>query len=56
MVEAENHVGGHAITSPTSLRNTLAGLKTGAKVSVTWQTELGQSQTATLTLGSGPAA
>jgi S1-C subfamily serine protease len=49
-------VGGHAVTSPTSLRNTLAGLKVGAKVSVTWQTELGQSQTATVTLGSGPAA
>jgi S1-C subfamily serine protease len=49
-------VAGHAITSPTSLRDTLAALKTGAKVSVTWLTQTGQSQTATVTLGSGPAA
>jgi S1-C subfamily serine protease len=49
-------VGGHAITSPTSLRDTLAALTPGAKVSVTWQTQAGQSQTATVTLGSGPAA
>jgi S1-C subfamily serine protease len=49
-------VGGHAISSPTALRNTLATLKTGAKVSVTWLTQTGQSQTATVTLGSGPAA
>jgi S1-C subfamily serine protease len=49
-------VAGHAITSPTALRDTLASLKTGARVSVTWTTQAGQSQTATVTLGSGPAA
>jgi S1-C subfamily serine protease len=49
-------VGGHAVTSPTSLRNVLASLRPGAKVSVTWQTQAGQSQSANVVLGSGPAA
>jgi S1-C subfamily serine protease len=49
-------VGGHAITSPTALRDTLTALKPGTRVSVSWQTQAGQSQTATVTLGSGPAA
>jgi S1-C subfamily serine protease len=49
-------VGGHAITSPTALRDTLTAMKPGARVSVSWQTQTGQSQTATVTLGSGPAA
>jgi S1-C subfamily serine protease len=49
-------VGGHAVTSPTSLRDALTSLKAGSKVPVTWQTQAGQSQSATVTLGSGPAA
>jgi S1-C subfamily serine protease len=49
-------VGGHAVTSPTSLRNVLASLRPGASVSVTWQTQAGQSHSVNVVLGSGPAA
>jgi S1-C subfamily serine protease len=49
-------VGGHAVTSPTGLRDALASLKPGATVSLTWQSQAGQSQSANVVLGSGPAA
>ena len=49
-------VDGHAVTSPTSLRDTMTTLKAGSTVQVTWQTQSGQSQSASVVLGSGPAA
>jgi S1-C subfamily serine protease len=49
-------VGGKAVTSPTSLRNDLVTYHPGDRVTVTWQTEAGQSQSATVTLGTGPTA
>jgi hypothetical protein len=44
------------VTSPTSLRDTMTTLKAGSTVQVTWQTQSGQSQSASVVLGSGPAA
>jgi S1-C subfamily serine protease len=49
-------VGGHQISSPTALRNTMVTLRPGATVPVTWQTQSGQSQSANVVLGTGPAA
>lgn len=49
-------VGGHAVTSPTGLRDVMASLKPGASVSLTWQSQAGQSQSANVVLGNGPAA
>jgi S1-C subfamily serine protease len=49
-------VGGHQVSSPTDLRNVLASLRPGATVPVTWQAQSGQSQSANVVLGTGPAA
>ena len=47
-------VGDHAVSSATDLRSILTLFHPGEKVSVTWVNEFGTSQTATLTLSSGP--
>jgi S1-C subfamily serine protease len=49
-------VGGRQVSSPTDLRNALVSLRPGATVPVTWQTQSGQTQSANVVLGSGPAA
>jgi S1-C subfamily serine protease len=48
-------LGGHAITSSTQIRSILVGYHPGDKISVTWTDESGNSHTASLVLGSGPA-
>ena len=47
---------GHAVSSPTALRDLLISQHPGDRVSVGWTDSSGQSHTATVTLGSGPAA
>jgi S1-C subfamily serine protease len=47
-------VGGHAISSPTSLRGVLDELHPGQKVTVTWEDASGGSHAAAVDLGSGP--
>jgi S1-C subfamily serine protease len=47
-------VGGHAVTTPDSLTGIMAALKSGAKVSVSWETLSGGSETKTLTLQAAP--
>ena len=49
-------VGGKAVTSPTSLRNDLVAYHPGNRVTVTWQTQDGQNESATLILATGPTA
>ena len=49
-------LGGQSVTSATGLRNALVPDKPGDSVKVTWQNEAGQTQSANVTLGSGPAA
>jgi S1-C subfamily serine protease len=49
-------VGGHSVTSPNDLRDILVGYHPGDSVSITWQTQSGQSHSARVVLGSGPAA
>jgi S1-C subfamily serine protease len=49
-------IGGKAVTSPTSLRNDLVPYHPGNPVTVTWQTQQGQTESATLTLANGPTA
>jgi S1-C subfamily serine protease len=49
-------VGGKTVASPTSLRDNLISRHPGDKVTITWLTQTGQRQSATVTLGSGPAA
>jgi S1-C subfamily serine protease len=49
-------VGGHTVTSASDIRSALTGYHPGDKVSVTWTDQTGQSQSATVVLGSGPAA
>ncbi|HMH93923.1 MAG TPA: trypsin-like peptidase domain-containing protein [Streptosporangiaceae bacterium] len=47
-------VGGHAVTTPASLTGIMAGLRSGTKVSVTWETLSGGSETKPLTLLPAP--
>ncbi len=47
-------VGGHAISSSTSLRDVLDEFHPGQKVSVTWEDSSGGSHTGTAVLASGP--
>jgi S1-C subfamily serine protease len=49
-------VGGNQTTSDASLQRVMAGYHPGNKVKVTWTNSLGQTESATLTLTSGPAA
>nr|MDQ2877215.1 S1C family serine protease [Actinomycetota bacterium] len=47
-------VGGHAVTTPASLTGIMAGLRSGTKVSVTWETLSGGSETRPLMLLPAP--
>jgi S1-C subfamily serine protease len=49
-------VAGQAVTSSTDVSSALAQHHPGDKVSISWTDQSGQSHTATVTLGSGPAA
>jgi S1-C subfamily serine protease len=49
-------VAGHTVTSSTDVSSALAQHHPGDKVSISWTDQSGQSHTATVTLGSGPAA
>jgi S1-C subfamily serine protease len=49
-------VGGHSVSSASDVRSALNGDHPGDRVSVTWTDQMGQSQTATVVLGTGPAA
>jgi S1-C subfamily serine protease len=49
-------VGGTAVTSANGLRDALTAHQPGETVKVTWQTQAGQAQSASVVLGSGPAA
>jgi S1-C subfamily serine protease len=49
-------IAGKDVTSPTDLRDIITTLKPGQKVPVTWTDQSGQSHTATVALGTGPAA
>ena len=49
-------VGGKAVTSANGLRDALVTHQPGDSVTITWQNPQGQSQSANVTLGSGPAA
>lgn len=44
------------VSSPSDLSSALANHKPGQQVTLTWADDAGQSQSATVTLGSGPAA
>jgi S1-C subfamily serine protease len=48
-------VDGHSIGSAADLSSTLAGYAPGDRVTVTWTTAAGASQSTTVTLGTGPA-
>ena len=48
-------VAGHTITTPTGVSSALAQHHPGDKVSIGWTDQTGQSHTATVTLGAGPA-
>ena len=48
-------VAGHAITSPTGVSSALASHHPGDKISISWTDQTGQSHTATVQLGAGPA-
>ena len=47
-------VDGHAVSSPTGLTTIISAEKSGASVSVTYVDQSGATQTANVTLGSGP--
>jgi S1-C subfamily serine protease len=47
-------VGGHAVTTPASLTGIMAGLRSGTKVSVTWETLSGGTETRPLLLLPAP--
>jgi S1-C subfamily serine protease len=49
-------VGGTAVTSANGLRDALTAHQPGDTVKVTWETQAGQTQSAGVVLGSGPAA
>jgi S1-C subfamily serine protease len=48
-------VAGHTITSPDGIASVLQKYHPGDKVSISWIDQAGQSHTATVTLGNGPA-
>jgi S1-C subfamily serine protease len=48
-------INGQAITTPTSITSQILAMKPGAKVTITYTDQSGTTQTATVTLGSGPA-
>jgi S1-C subfamily serine protease len=48
-------VAGHTITSPTGVSSALAQHHPGDKISIGWTDQTGQSHTATVQLGAGPA-
>ena len=49
-------IGGHSITSSSAIRSLLTGYHPGDKISITWTDQTGQSHTASIVVGSGPAA
>jgi S1-C subfamily serine protease len=49
-------LGGQSISSPTQITTVLEGYHPGSKISVSWLNQSGQTQTATVVLGTGPAA
>ena len=49
-------VGGQSVTSSSQIQSILGAYHPGNKVSISWTDASGQSQTATVTLASGPAA
>ena len=49
-------INGKAVTTGTQISEVLIQRHPGDKMSITWTNTEGQSQTATLTLGTGPAA
>ncbi len=49
-------VAGKTVTSATDLRNEMTTLHPGQRVTVTWVSQSGQQQSASVVLGSGPAA
>jgi S1-C subfamily serine protease len=49
-------VGGHAVSSASDIRSALNAFHPGDKVSVSWTDQSGQAHSATVVLGSGPAA
>jgi S1-C subfamily serine protease len=49
-------VGGQTVSSATDIQQILVKHHPGDKISVSWVDQNGQSQTATVTLASGPAA
>jgi S1-C subfamily serine protease len=49
-------VGGQAVSSASDIQQALVKYHPGDKISVNWVDQNGQSQTATVTLASGPAA
>lgn len=49
-------VAGHTTTSSTDVSSALAAHHPGDRISISWTDQSGQSHTATVTLGSGPAA
>ena len=49
-------VGGQSVSSATDISQILVKYHPGDKISISWVDQSGQSQTATVTLASGPAA
>lgn len=49
-------VGGHSVGSASDVRSALSGYRPGDKISITWTNQASQSQSATVVLGTGPAA
>ena len=49
-------VGGRAVTSPTGIQGALESHHPGDRVSISWLDQAGQTHTATVVLGTGPAA
>jgi S1-C subfamily serine protease len=48
-------IGGHRVSSPSDVQNTMVGYHPGNRVSLTWVDQAGQSHSATVTLATGPA-
>jgi S1-C subfamily serine protease len=48
-------INGQAVASPTAITSSILAMKPGAKVAITYTDQSGVSQTAQVTLGSGPA-
>ena len=49
-------LGGQAVSSTSDIQQALVKYHPGDKISLSWLDQSGQSQTTTVTLGSGPAA